>query len=391
MKILMVHPHDLYSENEPWTIRILNFARELVKKGHTVKIAYFPLCENKIYCDDGVEIIPLNRKISPASLMGNLLSLYKLAQWADVIHFQKCHFYSALPVLLVAYIRGKPLHYDWDDWEEQIFYISTRKYSPTTFFAGLSFQLLERYIPMFVDSVSVSSEALRVLALKRGGVMENIFDAPVGADLKMFSPRVSPERVIKDFDLKGSLLVLYHGQLHSCQYANLLIGAIKTVSNELSEQIRYMILGTGSRLNDSKEFARAMGVYDQIIFTGYIPHENIPQYIAAADICVASFEDNPITRCKSPLKVAEYLASGKAIVASDVGEIRSMVGEAGLLVSPGNSSELAAGIIKLCKNKSLRTIMAINARKIAERKYNWKYSADNLEKAYKYAQGIHCS
>ena len=43
MKILMIHPHDIYSVSEPWTIRITSIAHEFVKKGHEVKLVYFPL------------------------------------------------------------------------------------------------------------------------------------------------------------------------------------------------------------------------------------------------------------------------------------------------------------------------------------------------------------
>jgi glycosyltransferase involved in cell wall biosynthesis len=154
------------------------------------------------------------------------------------------------------------------------------------------------------------------------------------------------------------------------------------ISEDLSDQIKYMIIGTGSKLNEAKEFAYKLGVYDKIIFTGYIPHHSLPQYIAIADICVASFENNPVTLCKSPLKIAEYLASGKAIVASDVGDIKRMVEGAGLLVAPGSPSELAEGIIKLLKDEDLRINMGLKARKQAETKYNWRYSAENLERAY---------
>lgn len=383
MKILMVHPHDLYSEFEPWTIRILNFAKQLVRKGHSVKIAYFPFYKCKVSFEGEIEILPLDRRISPLSLIQNLLRVYKLSKWADIIHFQKCHFYSAIPVLLAAYLRNKPLHYDWDDWEEKIFYSSViKKYSLTTLFAGLSFQLMERWIPMLVDSISVSSKKLKDLALERNPSIKRIFDAPVGADLNLFSPKVSSENRIKKFNLDNDFLVLYHGQLHSCQYVNLLISAIEIISKSSPHKIKCMIIGTGSKVDEAKKFALKLGVYDRVIFTGYIPHSDLPQYIAAADVCVACFEDNPVTQCKSPLKVAEYLASGKAIVASNIGEIKRMIGKAGLLVSPGSPLELAKGILKLLEDEELRKNMSLKARQRAEKKYNWRYSAENLERAY---------
>lgn len=102
-------------------------------------------------------------------------------------------------------------------------------------------------------------------------------------------------------------------------------------------------------------------------------------------MAVACFEDNPVTRCKSPLKIAEYLASGKPIVASDVGEVRDMVGEAGILVEAGNARQLAEKIIFILSDKRLGEELGIKARKRAEDIYNWRISAQTLLNAYERA------
>jgi glycosyltransferase involved in cell wall biosynthesis len=119
-----------------------------------------------------------------------------------------------------------------------------------------------------------------------------------------------------------------------------------------------------------------------------VPHADIPRYIAAADICVAPFDNNEITRCKSPLKIVEYMASGKPVVASDVGEVRNMLDGAGLLVEPGRPEAIAKGILELAGDEKLRKTLAAAARQRAETKYNWTCSAGNLEKAYKKILGM---
>ncbi len=78
---------------------------------------------------------------------------------------------------------------------------------------------------------------------------------------------------------------------------------------------------------EAKKLAHELRLNDHLIFTGEVPHLDIPLYIAAADVTVACFEDNEQSRCKSPLKVVEYMASGKAIVASRMGEIQKMIGD----------------------------------------------------------------
>ncbi|MBU0759778.1 MAG: glycosyltransferase, partial [Candidatus Omnitrophica bacterium] len=96
----------------------------------------------------------------------------------------------------------------------------------------------------------------------------------------------------------------------------------------------------------------------------------------------AAFNETEVTICKSPLKIVEYLASGKAIVASNVGEVRKMVGGVGMLVEPSDHHALSEGIIKLLDDKGLREILRHRARRRAEEKYNWTWTAENVMKAY---------
>jgi len=386
MKILMVHPHDLFSPMEPWTIRIIKLAEQLASKGHQVKIAYFPFKKREKIFLGAIQTIPLNRLITAGTLIKNTKTLCTLSRQADLVHFQKSHFYAALPVVLAAYWCGKPLHYDWDDWEEKIFYASLYKTTLTSIVTGISFWLMERCLPFLADSVSVASKALRTLAVRRGANKRRVFLAPVGADLQQFYPDRSSDRIRKKYNIEGALLILYHGQLHSCQYVGLFLNAIKIIlKTGNSNHLKFMVLGSGSELSMLKKIAQELKIEDKVIFTDFIPHTDIPRYIATADICVAPFDDNEVTRCKSPLKIVEYMASGKPIVASDVGEVRNMMKGVGLLVEPGKPGALAKGILELAGNKKLRKTMAAAARQRAEAKYNWCFSTDVLERAYKVA------
>ncbi len=102
-------------------------------------------------------------------------------------------------------------------------------------------------------------------------------------------------------------------------------------------------------------------------------------------MAVSCFVKNDITLCKSPLKVAEYMACGKAIVASDVGELKNMVGGVGLLTKPGDVDSLSYGIDRILKNEPLGKTLGVLARERAVEKYNWEYTAMNLLKAYNFA------
>ncbi|MDO8748843.1 MAG: glycosyltransferase family 4 protein [Candidatus Omnitrophota bacterium] len=382
MRILMVHPHDIYSSDEPWTRRIKALAKQLMNSGNEVKLAYFTLScgMNKAGYFDNYETIPLRRSITPASFIRNIFYFRRIISWADVVHLQKCQHYCSVPVILAAYIMAKPLHYDWDDWEEMIWYESCGT-GLRSRFVGLSFRILERLIPFLSDTVSVSSRCLRDLALRYGVKEKDIYFAPVGADLEEFKPDIDAGAVFRKYNIDKPL-VLYVGQLHGAQYIELFLEAAKIVLSKNSE-ITFMIVGKGFREKELKDLSCKLGIASRVIFTGAVNPQEIPQYISTADICVAAFKDTKVTRCKSPLKIAEYMACGKAIVASNVGEVRRMLGGVGMLVEPDSASSLADGILMLINNNDLRKNLGRFARIRVEEKYNWSNTADNLLMAYR--------
>lgn len=383
MNILMIHPHDLFDKSEPWTIRIKSLAKEFVKKQNKVKLCYFPLSlsdnNHGTRNMDSVELIPLQRYSSPRALIANTLKLIKLSKWADVVHFQKCHHYASIPAVLAAYISGRPLHYDWDDWEEKIWYESCGRGLHSRFI-GSSFKVLERLLPVLADSVSCASDYLINITGRSGIKKENIFYTPVGADLDLFHPRNSGERIRKKFRI-DNLLVIYIGQLHGAQYIDLYIRAANIVLHK-NHHVSFMIVGEGFMERTLRDLVYELGIEDKVIFTGSVHHNEIPEYIAAADVCVATFKDTKVTRCKSPLKIVEYLASGKAIVASNVGEVRKMLGGVGILAEPGDYHSLADGILFLLADRKLRERLGNFARQRAEYRYNWAASASSLLAAY---------
>lgn len=379
----MIHPHDIYSSTEPWTVRIVYIAREFIKKGHSVKLVYFPLVWNNqkpLELQKSFLAIPLCRKLGPHILISNILRLYRLAKWADVVHFQKCFYHAAIPAITGALFRKKPIHYDWDDWELKIYEVSTDPGILRNFIWNF-LKVLENTIPKIVDTVSVASEGLKIKCEDLGVDKSRIFNAHVGADITRFHPDVSGETIRQKYLIEKPL-VLYLGQLHGGQYVELFIMAASKLINDYRKDLSFMIVGDGYLSEELKKLTFRLNLNGKVIFSGAVPHDLVPQYIAAADVCVACFEENDVTLCKSPLKIVEYMAAGKAIVASNVGEVSNMIGEAGILSSPGDARSLAAGIIKALEDYKLRKNLERLARQRAEKKYNWTVTAENILNAY---------
>ena len=374
MNILLLNRFDIYSL--PGTVRMVNLSEQFVKKGHSVTLAYYPSEERRALLPllrtsdpEGVTTLLLNS--NKRKLGDNIRRLRQSARQSDIICFQKCFPETALLALWLSYLEQKPLHYDWDDNETAIV--------PEWTQSGVIHHIVKHFednLPKMVDSLSYSTEFVRDLAIQRGGDSKAMISAPVGADIQQFKPS-NDGTEIRQLYGNPSRLVLYSGQLEGGSYAELLLEAAKIII-PLSPGVKFLVVGGGNKLSLLKQQAESLGISNSVVFTDYVLHSQIPSYLAAADICVACFEDNLITKCKSPLKIAEYLAAGKAIVASGAGDVHKMVQDAGVIVPPGDSKALAEGILKLLQNPDGLEVMKQNAWKKAESEYNWSVIADRF-------------
>ncbi len=277
MKILLIHPHEVFSEIEPWTSRILNIALKLSSLGHDVKLVHFPLKEYRLpnpHNYKQIEIIALSRKIGLGIFFDNIKKLCTLSRWADIVHFQKCYYYASVPALLAAFITNKPIHYDWDDWELKIFFYPKKQSRLTGVFLGTT----EFLIPYLVDTISVASKKLKEVCLKRGIFEDRIFKASVGADLDKFNPYISREVVRSKFNIDGPLVV-YVGQLHGAQYCELFIKAAGSVLKS-NPNTTFMVVGDGYRLPSLRKIAQDVGLDGRLIFSGAVSHDQVPFYIS---------------------------------------------------------------------------------------------------------------
>ncbi len=379
MNILMLHPHDIYSNSEPWTVRITYLASEFVKRGHNVRLIYH-LIDPRVSLEDATTRQEYPFTTIPAyrgqfALFAKMRSVLEFARWADVIHFQKCFAHVSVPALWAGYRLGKPVHYDWDDWEYGIY-----NYNPMNRFVGSIINVFEKNLPRMVDSISVASGPIKQMALDRGVPESRIFDGHVGADLDRFRPDIDGARVRAEHHIAGDI-VLYLGQLHGAQYLELFLASARAVMDR-GKTPTFLIVGGGERFGELFQIAEDMGVGHKVVFTGAVDHDLIPEYVAAADVAVACFADNPQVRTKSPLKICEYLAAGKAIVASEVGEVARMVGDAGILVEPGDADAIADAVVGLLDDPDRRRVLGEKARRRAESEFNWGVTAERMLTAY---------
>lgn len=372
LRVLMVQRFDLQTVG--CATRIAHQAEELVRRGHTITLVQYPHSGRRAAMvslrslPQGVAVIDLDRRAS--RLRQTCRRVAELAQGCDLIHLWKCYPDAALPAIGAAVRHSLPLHYDWDDWEEG----TTQDLVNSRSLACLVGRW-ERFVPRIATTVSVASRALRGMAEALGLSLQQVFDVPVGADAEAYDG-LEPAPGNWPFPT-----LIYIGQLETASYAEQCVDALHAVHTRYP-QARLLVIGGGTRAALVAQRAAAVGLSEAVTLPGYLDEETMRRHLLAADVALAPFEDNPVTRCKSPLKLCEYMAAGLPVVASDVGEARHLLGAAGVYVPAGDGDAMGRAVLRLLDDPALRESMSRAGLLRAQIDCHWRRTVDVLERAW---------
>ncbi len=142
---------------------------------------------------------------------------------------------------------------------------------------------------------------------------------------------------------------------------------------------RLLVVGDGSERERLTADLAARGLLAAAHLVGAVAPENVSRLLASADVCVAPYADVPGFYF-SPLKVYEYMAAGRAVVASRVGQLIELVrdGETGLLCEPGDPVSLAAAMAALMDDPALRARLGSAARSYVLEHHTWESVARRI-------------
>ncbi len=135
---------------------------------------------------------------------------------------------------------------------------------------------------------------------------------------------------------------------------------------------RLLIVGDGPQRHILQENVTACGIHDAVDFHGAVAPAEVPPLLASMDVAVVPYSPTEGFYF-SPLKLFEYMAAGRAIVAAAIGQMESFVidGETGLLYPPGDIAALTRALARLATDEPLRRRLGAAARKIAVRDHTW--------------------
>jgi len=162
-----------------------------------------------------------------------------------------------------------------------------------------------------------------------------------------------------------------------------LLRSIKHLVADLGRtRIRCLIVGDGDALEAMRSLSSELGVDDYVTFTGQLNGDALVSTVAAADICVVPDPSNPYNDRSTMIKVMEYMALGKPIVAFDLPEHRVTADGAALYVTPNDELEFAQAVATLIDDPEQRSSMGEVGRRRVEEQLRWEYSVPHLLGAY---------
>jgi glycosyltransferase involved in cell wall biosynthesis len=233
----------------------------------------------------------------------------------------------------------------------------------------------ERSLIAASDRVIAVSSGILTHALASGAAAGRVRVIPNGVDLALFR-RARRGRIRAHLGLGGKVVVGFAGSLKPWH------GVIELVSAfaGLTGRAQLLLVGDGPEREAVAQAAGRLGLEGRVIMTGAVPHACVPDYLSAMDVGVAPYL--PQERFYfSPLKVAEYMAAGLPVVASDQGDLPALLAGAGLLVPPGETARLAGALCQLVGDEESRLRLGRAARAKA-RTLSWDRVAWRVERAF---------
>ncbi|MDI6851721.1 MAG: glycosyltransferase family 4 protein [bacterium] len=217
-------------------------------------------------------------------------------------------------------------------------------------------------------SITMAREATKYTAKK-------IDVVPFGVDIETFKPFE-----VKKVFTEDSVVIGTVKSLEKKYGIDTLISAFALLKRKSKENLNLLIGGDGPERENLKQLVKELKVEDSVVFTGYIPHAQLPKYMNMIDIFVL------LSRVEESfgVVVVEAMACGKPVVVSNKGGLPEVVeeGVTGFVVPAENPKATASAIETLIKDKELRKSMGRRGRERVLKLYNWKENVSKMIEIY---------
>jgi glycosyltransferase involved in cell wall biosynthesis len=218
--------------------------------------------------------------------------------------------------------------------------------------------------------VAVSTE-LKAILVSQGVSPGKIDVVPNGVDVELFDPSGDAWTEAGS----GQIVVGFVGSLKPWHGIKLLVESFRSAAAARPD-LHLLVVGDGPEARHVD--ALAAELVGRVTRVAGVPHAEVPRYLRGMAVAVAPYM--PLERFYySPLKVLEYMAAGRAVVASGLGQVTALLchEETALLVPPGDAGALTEALLRLADDPDLRGRLGAAARREAGR-HGWESRATDI-------------
>ncbi len=274
-------------------------------------------------------------------------------------------------------LLGKKFVFDQHDLSPELFQVIFQKrahwlYTVMRFFEKWSYKT--------ASVVITTNESQKRLAIERGGCRpERVFVARNGPTLEEWQP-LQPDPALKG---DRPFLLGYIGLMSVQDGVEYTLYALHELVHKRGRQdISLMLIGRGSSFPALQKLAHELEIDAYANFTGLVPREEVPRYLATIDIGLIPDPQNGVNEFSTMLKTMDYMAAGKPILAFDLAETRCTAQEAALYAQPNLVEDFADKLELLLADEELRARMGDYGRRRVEEELSWEHTSKNLVHAY---------
>lgn len=248
---------------------------------------------------------------------------------------------------------------------------------------GLTLRRLARFIErrtlLAADHIITVTETEKWMLVREGIPAERIAVSHNAVWPQEFDPARYSGRALRERLGLKNIVVGFVGTMNRWQGIDRFSEVLQRVFSE-RDDVSFLFVGDGEFRGPLEEFCRNANLMDRVAFAGRQPHQEIPRYIAAMDIAVLLNSNG----YGSPMKVFEYMAMQKAVIAPSVGPVMEVLknGTTGLLIPPGDARAMGERILKLAADASLRERLGRTGRAYVVARHTWFNNAESILNIY---------
>ncbi|TEU14767.1 MAG: glycosyltransferase WbuB [Anaerolineales bacterium] len=283
-------------------------------------------------------------------------------------------------VLIVIWYKllGKRFVYDHHDLAPEMYFARFGgSGNPLVHKALVWFEKLSLWL---ADHVIATNQSYKAMEMERGRVPENrITIVRNGPDLNRL--RLVDDK--PDVFQQGKTILCYVGSMGFHDGVDHLLRALYNLVYELERtDIFCVLVGAGDAWLGLKALAEQLHLTDYVLFTGWVEHTKVAGYLCAADICLAPEPSNAYNDRSTMIKITEYMALGRPIVAFDLPEHRVTAQGAAVYARPNDELDFAWQIVTLMDDPQQRQKMGRMGQTRVETELAWSHQEGHLLEVY---------